>query len=426
MPKVTTFGRSLPNKRNESTITEENKRLKNDFRASITTIGEAVGNIPIFKEGRTMTSTFADNQKKTYYADIQKKIGFVCVGQMGGNLGAEFDKEGYTCAFINSSDEDLSTLEVKYKYHIPNASGCNHDREKGKMLVEEHYESMGEEILSKMRGKELVFFIFSGGGGTGSGVSPMLMEYTSQTLGIPVGAIIAMPSVHEAPRAHRNTRQAYIEMTEYVTNLAAVFSIDNDKGDIIKLNQRFAFLFNELMRVPLYRDVRGNMDNAEILDMLSTRGGAYITFFEEGGDLTKSLIESWHKSNALADLEHDRKVVTIGLSTMKDIPLPAITPEIGMPENVYRNVHPSKNLSVLVGLSFPNTRLDIAEEYHAQHVEKVVENIQNAQTAKVGAGKLDALMGTVKRPEPKKAATETTDYRKNLQENLFGKFKSKG
>ena len=52
---------------------------------------------------------------------MKNKIAFVAVGQAGGNIGQLFEQKGYNVLYINTSQEDLDTLEkAKFKYHIPN------------------------------------------------------------------------------------------------------------------------------------------------------------------------------------------------------------------------------------------------------------------------------------------------------------------
>lgn len=50
---------------------------------------------------------------------MKKRIGFVAIGQAGGNIGRLFEQKGYTVLYLNTSQEDLSTLkDVKFTYHI--------------------------------------------------------------------------------------------------------------------------------------------------------------------------------------------------------------------------------------------------------------------------------------------------------------------
>ena len=42
---------------------------------------------------------------------MKNEIGFVCIGQAGGNIGNLFDELGFNVLYINTSQEDLDTLK---------------------------------------------------------------------------------------------------------------------------------------------------------------------------------------------------------------------------------------------------------------------------------------------------------------------------
>ena len=99
---------------------------------------------------------------------MKNKIAFVAVGQAGGNIGQLFEDKGFTVLYVNTSQEDLDTLEkAKFKYHIPNGEGCNKDRRKAKQLVIDDFDNIVAEIESKIKA-DMIFVIFASGGGTGS------------------------------------------------------------------------------------------------------------------------------------------------------------------------------------------------------------------------------------------------------------------
>ena len=83
---------------------------------------------------------------------MKNKIAFVAVGQAGGNIGQLFEQKGYNVLYINTSQEDLDTLEkAKFKYHIPNGEGCNKDRRKAKQLVIDDFDQIAAEIETKIK-----------------------------------------------------------------------------------------------------------------------------------------------------------------------------------------------------------------------------------------------------------------------------------
>lgn len=56
---------------------------------------------------------------------MKDKIAFIAVGQAGGNIGQLFESMGYTVLYINTSREDLETLEnAKFRYHVSNGEAA--------------------------------------------------------------------------------------------------------------------------------------------------------------------------------------------------------------------------------------------------------------------------------------------------------------
>ena len=92
---------------------------------------------------------------------MKKEIGFVAVGQAGGNIGSLLEEKGFNDLYLNTSAEDLSTLvNAKHKYHIKGGEGCNKDRDKAMSLLAKDYDKIIEEINTKVPEK-MVFVIFS-------------------------------------------------------------------------------------------------------------------------------------------------------------------------------------------------------------------------------------------------------------------------
>ena len=135
---------------------------------------------------------------------MKDKIAFIAVGQAGGNIGQLFESMGYTVLYINTSREDLETLEnAKFRYHVSNGEGCNKDRHKAKHLIVEDFDNIAAEIEAKLQDR-LLFVIFASGGGTGSGAGPMLIDLLLDD-GREVGAVTILPSPSESVKAHINS-----------------------------------------------------------------------------------------------------------------------------------------------------------------------------------------------------------------------------
>lgn len=53
-----------------------------------------------------------------------------------------FEDKGYSVLYLNTSDEDLETIDGVHKYHISGGEGCNKDRDKAKQLVVDDFDNI--------------------------------------------------------------------------------------------------------------------------------------------------------------------------------------------------------------------------------------------------------------------------------------------
>ena len=144
---------------------------------------------------------------------MKKKIAFIAIGQAGGNIGQLFEERGFSVLYLNTSEEDLSTLKTaKYKYHITGGEGCNKDRKKAKQLVIDDYDQIAAEMDAKLAA-EIIFVVFASGGGTGSGAGPMLCDLLLDD-GKTVGAVTVIPALDESVKSHVNSYECFAELTK--------------------------------------------------------------------------------------------------------------------------------------------------------------------------------------------------------------------
>jgi len=286
---------------------------------------------------------------------MRNNIGFIAVGQGGGNIGSLLEERGYNVLFINTSREDLETLnEAKHTYHIKGGEGCNKDRDKAKDLIFEDFEAISEQIEQKLP-EEYIYIIFSSGGGTGSGSSPMLVDLLIQHTNKKVGAITILPSSSESMKAFINSYECFKEL-EGIENACATFILDNNRADKFTINRDFVELFDSFIDIPQHKNMRGNIDVAEIKELLSTRGAAIISKMVKNTSNTPRLIKSISES-IFAPPETDRVIKYIGLSASTQIDLDAVIRETGTCLDVFQGTNPDSTICIFCGLSFPYTAL---------------------------------------------------------------------
>lgn len=281
---------------------------------------------------------------------MKERILFECVGQAGGNIGQLLAGKGFICHFTNASNEDLNTLIVNegYKYHIPNAKGCNKDRQKAMHLAKEHYQHIINAIDLGFPRQDIVFFIFSLGGGTGSGMSPLLIDYLSKkNPNKKYGAIVILPRDNESIKVKINAIEAYQQLSK-IDRLKSVFVLDNNKQeDKFLINCEFAEMFDDLVNITK-EDHRGIIDNAELELLLTQKGNTVMGDFDEVKDMKESHIFAHYK----------RGCQYIGMSICEDIALEGFDNLFGIPIDKFIGYNDEKNFMIASGMPFTNKRIE--------------------------------------------------------------------
>ena len=308
------------------------------------------------------------------------KIGFVAVGQAGGNIGRLFEAKGFKVLYLNTSREDLDTLKgVKYVHHIAGGEGCNKDRNKAKQLVIDDFENVSREIYEKLD-VSIIFVIFSSGGGTGSGCGPMLIDLLLDDIasGISsvetVGAVTIIPAENESIKAQINSYECFEELTS-IENVAATIVIDNSKGEKLQLNRNMVNAFYNLIEIPARdKDERGNVDRAEIKETLSAKGMLVVTKIPAKESSTAAVLESF-KESSFAPIEPDRVIKYITMTSAGNVELDALEKEVGIPVDVFQTYNDNCTICCLSGLNYPRTRLESVYKLATAHQEQILKNL---------------------------------------------------
>ncbi len=344
---------------------------------------------------------------------MKNRIGFIAVGQAGGNIGSMLEKNGYNVLFLNTSIEDLDTLtKVKFKYHIKGGEGCNKDRNKAKELVVEDFEQIASAIQQKIP-EDFIYVIFSSGGGTGSGASPMLIDLLGQHMEKKVGAITIIPGENEPLKTHINSYECFRELADI--EMASTIVLDNNayKNKLI-INQEFVKAFDQMMDMPNHKDVRGNIDKAEIKELIETRGMLTINKVEKAETTAAKLVESF-KNNIYAPMERDYVIKYIGLLAARSFEVSELKKEIGNYLDVFQGYHSDYTVCVLAGLSLPFTRLLEMKEKVKASQATITNNLSATSINKLNE-EIDFLGGIT--PQVKAVKASSTN-------DIFAKYRKK-
>lgn len=311
---------------------------------------------------------------------MKNQIGFIAIGQAGGNIGKLLEKLGYNILFINSSKEDLDTIEAKNKYHIANAEGCSKNRLTSKKIIQNDFKNLMKEINTKVP-QDIIYIIGSTGGGTGSGGMPILADILLKTNpNKSVGLVTILPSESEPLKAHINAYETFQEINN-IDNLSSVFVIDNNKHqDRLHLNNLFVKWLDKLLNVTDYKSELGNIDKAEIKEFIKSKGCIIMNCVQAKNNKIE-LIESLKKSRLFADLENDKTIKYLLVSSPKRIELDGFVNELGTYLDVFSNKNTSDTLIAISGASLPFTRLKETKEFVERNKDSI--NLFNSNTNNV-------------------------------------------
>lgn len=245
-------------------------------------------------------------------------FGVVGIGQAGNNLADEFAKINYPAIAINFSSSDLNSLEhVPNKLTLVGSEGVGKQRSRAMELMENNWESTIEFIKQKFNQPsiEIILVAFSTGGGTGSGISPFIIELLQEQMPDKIICVCPiLPDHSEMVGSQINTQEALEDLSQL-----NICTLPLDNQSVIKMaNERVPknILFKEInstfvefiSKIDSYttkNSKNGVVDKRDIAQLFSTKGIMVISetniadisdFKLDNNHFIDKIQESWKKS----------------------------------------------------------------------------------------------------------------------------------
>ena len=277
----------------------------------------------------------------------------------------------------------------------------------------EDFEAIASQIGEKIK-RDFIYVLFSSGGGTRSGASPMLIDLLIQHMDKEVGAITIIPSSKEPLKTHINAYECFRELEE-IEGMGSTIVLDNNACDNkLSINKDFVEHLEKMLEMPSHKDIRGNIDKAEVSELLRTRGMMVITKTDKEDTSEASVIEGL-KKNIYAPIEDDKVIKYVGILTARPVELTELKKEYGNYVDVFQG-YADETVCVLTGLSLPFGRLEEIKQIVMDNQEAVKRNLQATATTKLDQG-IDFLGNSSMSTPKKHAAGGKTD--------LFAKYRKK-
>ncbi|MDQ1146100.1 cell division GTPase FtsZ [Bacillus sp. SORGH_AS 510] len=327
-----------------------------------------------------------------------KSIGILGVGQAGGNIAEIASALGFQTALINTNQQDGAVnTRVERKYFVPGYNGAGQERSLGISAVKEHYQELIDFISHSFKNIKLLLLAFSTDGGTGSGMSPFLIDLLIDQLpGIKIGAIAIIPERNVLAGNRINTAECIEELSK-IEGISSLFLVDNDqmrkqkpqssKHEIyLSANHQTMEAISHLLKITKKSSFYGNFDETDLMNILGTRGvtiisSAAITDAKTTSDVSGKVQISW--GNSIFCPVESKGVIRAGLiyegpeNISKLINVPSIFERVGEPLQLFEGTYISETdptiTTILAGLPFPTRRLSTLEE----PLEKNKERLQN-------------------------------------------------
>ena len=295
---------------------------------------------------------------------------FIGVGQAGGNVVRELDLNDIKTFFVNTSLEDLESLNHENGerlFHISGTKGMAKSRELAKQIIQTdaNHDIISEAIYKKYANSKIYFFVFSTAGGTGGGMTNDIMKAMKEMY--PDKVINAVPILNhddEDMIMQQNSIQCIKELKELYDQgtVTSIQFIDNSKKDLNKkeqINKIFSNLMTSLMTFE-NSTKSGNLDEQELEDIFSTRG--ILTIHElSNKDITKEIANIEKSSIYNRIFKNPNTQGLIVGNTVKDSPIKAmIRDSFGIAPIVHETVwEEEETIIISAGVDFSDNILPI-------------------------------------------------------------------
>jgi cell division GTPase FtsZ len=319
---------------------------------------------------------------------MKNSIGFLGVGQAGSNIALGFERLGYNVAYLNTSKEDLNSLKyAKHKIHVRGGEGASKNRKAVLQLASESIDEIINDVLSVLT-QEYIMIIFSAGGGTGSGLGPVLASYLSR-IGRKVMCVTILPCEKESPKTCENAYNTCVDISN-IEGLGSVFLLDNNNHeDKFALNDIFVKDIDSLLNLNNCSKF-GNIDKSEIKTLLNTQGLSVITRQSKAKSTAPFIIQGFME-NIYADIEEKAPVVVGVSTTNKSLNFDDIYCEIGYPYDDFRGVSNTSTLCMASGYPWPLKRLEVLKD----KASRVSINRTTLGLSKIGEQVLSPVTKTI-------------------------------
>ena len=330
-------------------------------------------------------------------------IGFIGLGAAGGNMVDEASMKGYPAVAINYSQKDLDSLEhVEHQLKLLGSEGAGKNRDEAIRLMGRNWEQTVAFVKEHLSSPsiEVIFVCFAAGGGSGSGVAPLLLDLLLSEMD--EKTFVAVPILPEQSEAMVAQMNAILASEELSKLELCVLPVDNQKvrehkPDISKsrlyrmANRALIHSIVELTNYTERESKDGILDQKDLRTIWDTRGVALISSIhpiQKDADLTEMIHNSWE--NSVFVTPEYRNVMKAGIvldgpkEIMERIHIRKLFEKFkdGMPAELfegYYHIQEGVGFTILSGMPWYRNRMKVMEGLYAEK-QKMTEEWEKQDT----------------------------------------------
>ena len=325
-------------------------------------------------------------------------VGVIGIGNAGSQIATLAHSEGIDAIAINSSERDLSTIPDEIiKIELGDLRGAGKNRTAAKEFLEKAIaEVVGrKDVTDFLMKQDIVFITSSTGGGTGSGIAPLMYEIiTSMNPDIYVILVGVLPSLDEAYTTQVNTIDYMGDTFDSISKTPTYMFYDNNKlrnePTYRMMNDINRSIVNDMLVIQgryCYTTKYSSIDEKDMAMIVSTPGRIVVTSYEgiKEKDLDNASIdetlERHLKEGTHVELQTDRVIKRIGvianleegLANKFDDKLKGLQEFVGSPVEEFSNIAintekavPNTVYFIGAGLNPPTDRIEKINERIAE------------------------------------------------------------
>ena len=342
---------------------------------------------------------------------------------------------------INSSQNDLINIKNITKIILGDQKGSGKSRDEAKKFVKMHVRTLleQEKFVNHISDHDIVFIISSIGGGTGSGMAPIVTDVLSRKFPDKKFILIGVyPPIGESLAAQQNSLDYLKEVHSFLPNVSYM-AYDNNKFSNLPTPEMMQKINKEIVESIVvfrgdyfYATPYNSIDEKDLMNIVDAPGrlAVYILNNIKEKDFDNITIENGiiniiKNVSGNVELDRDKIVKKIGcvtnlnskMNSMIDPNYSKIKELIGEPIEAFEHTYiagddeTNRFILILSGLSVPDDRLTKM----VQRIESGLEELANVKESSV--------LGTMETKRIKELRTQTMKSSSEFDiDDLFDKY----